>query len=295
MDDIIAILYPEQDYDGSFAVTVLQMNENASFRVEQAEHEPNLSPLRGRDTRESTPSVRDIDCMLSDDDAPPSGQGLRLTFSHRPKAGNGFMLGTDAKRCDIVLPSKPLISRCHCYLTFDNERRLIVRDRSKHGTSVTYNGHGGQSRRNFTWIVGGHKVVNDEDTTIILDIGCTVRFKIYVPKLSWTKTRLENVDWFSRENTENALNMNALGIESTLTTADASGAQTPKQDSILLDQNKLGCGSFGTVFRVWDVSTGIEYASKVLKEPSSAWDDDDLADWRKEVNVMRNLSHVSVV
>jgi len=63
------------------------------------------------------------------------------------------VLGTDRNRCDIVLPKLRGISRRHCSLTFDAERRLVLRDFSSAGTIVTYDGKGRETRRHFTWIL----------------------------------------------------------------------------------------------------------------------------------------------
>lgn len=45
-------------------------------------------------------------------------------------------------------------------------------------------------------------------------------------------------------------------------TAAVSSAQTPKAQSLLLPLQNIGVGGFGKVIRMWDVSTGLNYARK---------------------------------
>lgn len=77
------------------------------------------------------------------------------------------MFRTDPNSCNIVLPRLRKISQRYCYLTFDTERRLILRDCSTHGTIVTYNDKGGELRRYFTWILGGHDVPQETKNIVI--------------------------------------------------------------------------------------------------------------------------------
>ncbi|MCJ1350592.1 MAG: hypothetical protein MMC33_000573 [Icmadophila ericetorum] len=110
------------------------------------------------------------------------------TFNPRPTSSRGFELGTDPN-CDIILPRLKYISRVHCALTFDDQRRLILRNFSKHGTIVKYNEKGGELRRtivtyddkrqeirhHFKWILGGHKVPRDTENIVIEIQGISFR------------------------------------------------------------------------------------------------------------------------
>ncbi|KAG7139982.1 hypothetical protein HYQ45_003065 [Verticillium longisporum] len=106
---------------------------------------------------------------------------LALTFDHRPKGLHGFVIGTDPRTCDIVLPKLRGISRRHCHITFDAEKRLVVRDTSKHGTAVWYDGRSNGYRRRACWPLssgfsyGFPAMVR----TIVLDIQ-RVRFQVVV-------------------------------------------------------------------------------------------------------------------
>ncbi|KAF2749609.1 kinase-like protein [Sporormia fimetaria CBS 119925] len=205
-------------------------------------------------------------------------EGLQLTFSHGPKAGQGFVLGTEASSCDIIVPKTKdrKISRKHCYLTFDAQRRPIVRDCSTNGTIVSYDGKGGERRHNFTWIIGDHEVT-DSIEEIVLEIDNDPKFQIIVSKPRFPRLFFQNVDKFRSKIAENEeLPLGALGLQSGISTMAASGAQTPQlhegidtpnDNSILLKRKKLGQGAFSVVHHVWDVSTGIEYASKMFINP----------------------------
>ncbi|TKA60932.1 hypothetical protein B0A55_12653, partial [Friedmanniomyces simplex] len=190
--------------------------------------------------------------------------------------------------CDIVLPLLKGISRCHCYLTFDKERRFILRDCSTNGTMVTYDGKGGEKRQDFTWILGGHRVP-DKTETIVIRLHAALKFQIIVGKPTFPHVYYENVDDFLGEIAATVdLPLGALGIQSVASTAVPTGTHTPMQDPILLEQETLGRGAYGVVTRVWDVSTGREYASKRFTNL-------DKSDWEKEASLMRQSPHEHIV
>ncbi|EED22346.1 hypothetical protein TSTA_095950 [Talaromyces stipitatus ATCC 10500] len=107
--------------------------------------------------------------------------GLQSTFNPGPRAGPGYILGTDKNSCDIVLLKLARISRRHCFFTFDEKRRLILQDCSQNGTIVTYNGKGGEKRRDFKWILSGDRVPEDTEN-ILLEFHNHLKFRIIVPK-----------------------------------------------------------------------------------------------------------------
>lgn len=164
------------------------------------------------------------------------------------------MFGTD-RNCDIVLPGGGGISHRHCYLTFDAGRRLILRDCSTYGTIVEYDNKGGELRRHFTWILGGHDFPLKVYNIVIRIRGINLRIVV-----SNHDTNLvlynANIDKFLLQAGEPSFN--APGIYTP--TAPPSQPRTPSQAAIRLKQEKLGAGSFAVVRRVWDVSTGFSYA-----------------------------------
>lgn len=237
-----------------------------------------------------------------DDDDFTSYPGLQLTFNSGPKAGQGFMIGTDRDCCDIVLPRLNKISRRHCCLTFDAERRLILRDLSTNGTTVEYDGQGGQKRRiiityddkgqekrhHFAWILSGSRV--QEVKKIVIQIE-EIKFRIIVSNHeTYPDLYNANVNRFLCEiNANDELRFGALGIQSTTSTAQQSRAHTPTpQTPIYINQLKLGSGHSSIVNRVWDVSTGFVYAAKEFFNMKES-------EWRKEATIMSQVSHLSNV
>lgn len=274
--DLIARLFPA--YGNICTLDAIRMRENSGrYLSPQGETEPvNRS-------RESTVSLEDDEDHASDDTN--EYPGLQLSFNRGPKAGQGFMIGTDGNRCDIVLPKLSMISRRHCSLTFDAKRRLILRDFSRHGTTVTYDGKGGEKRHHFPWILSGENAGEVKEIVIKIQ---TIEFKIQVCKHeTHPSLYIDNVNRFLQANADDELTFDALGIQSTSSTAHQSGALTP-QTAIYISHERLGSGHFSVVNRAWDVSTGLVYASKeFFNNPKPGW--------RKEGSIMSKLSEISHV
>ncbi|TKA28280.1 hypothetical protein B0A54_17131 [Friedmanniomyces endolithicus] len=283
MEDLIARLYPYGEGEDGLAIRTVKLRQNHSRMIDVRK---DYSELHGRHSRESTAPLSDVEDEVEKETV--GGKGLQLTFTHGPKAGHGFKIGTDPNNCDIVIPLLKGISRCHCSLTFDEERRLILRDCSSNGTVVTYDGKGGQKRRHFTWILSGHEVPNDA-RSVVIRLHTALQLQIVVAKPTFPHVYSENVDEFLQETAVTPdLPFGALGIQSVASTAAPSGTHTPMHDPILLEQETLGRGAYGVVTRVWDVSTGREYASKRFTNL-------DKSDWEKEASLMRQSPHEHIV
>ncbi|KAF2271532.1 kinase-like protein [Westerdykella ornata] len=290
MEDLIACLYPFDD-DWENAQKVIENPANSPedcHRYVGGTRPPSDEP-QGRQSRETTAPPDDGTKQPQDRDA-----RLELRFSHKLKGGLGIVFGTNQSSCDIVLPSlgnkgQSQVSNRHCYITFDAQRRPVVQDCSRHGTIVTYNCNARERRRNFKWIIGGEGFP-DEIKTVVIEIHPKLKFQIVVPKDHGDSGLFsDNVDQFLKEIANNdQLPLGALGIRSTIPTAAPSGSDTPSQRPIFLEREKLGEGSFGVVSRVWNVSTGLEYASKKCHNP-------DGVDWRREADVIKNTSHPHIV
>ncbi|KAF2176964.1 hypothetical protein K469DRAFT_534066, partial [Zopfia rhizophila CBS 207.26] len=228
--------------------------ENSSRFVPRLLQKP--EPLLGRESRESTAPLEE------NKNEPPAyfyEDGLQLTFNHGPKGDKGFALGINRNECDIVLPKLGGIKKLHGYFTFD-ENRFIWRDSSTYGTIVTYDGKGGERRRKFTWILGGHEVP-DNTEEIVIELHKHLKFQIVVSKHD---THADQ--YIKRFHAETAAQdeprIGRLGMHSPGSTAPHSDTHTPNQGRIVLKRRTLGKGSFAVVTHSWDVSTGIEYACK---------------------------------
>ncbi|KAF8857852.1 kinase-like protein [Acephala macrosclerotiorum] len=265
----------ESHPEGKYAWEAIRMNISEDIP-------PQREMVSDYRSRESTASLEDAEDNTPDDTSYPR---LQLAFNCGRKSGHGLMFGT-APNCDIVLPRLRKISQHHCYFTFDAERRLILRDCSTHGTIVSYDDKGGELRRHFTWILGGHDVPRRTKEIVIEIQG--VSFRIEVSRHDGHPDQYNaNVDRFLKEADEPHLN--ELGICSP--TAPPSQSHTPNQSAIRLKQETLGKGAFAVVRRYWDVSTGIEYA---YKEPLNKRKFDHKS-WEKEAEIMGQISHDYVV
>ncbi|KAL5324594.1 hypothetical protein ACEPPN_009140 [Leptodophora sp. 'Broadleaf-Isolate-01'] len=250
--NVIANLFPADDRRG-YALETICMSENKSRYIPPQREKK--SDIR---SRESTASLDDKEGTAPDNTSCP---GLQLAFDSGPKAGPGLVLGTDPD-CDIVLPQLRNISRRHCYITFDSQRRLILRDFSRYGTIVSYNDKGRETRRRFTWILSAPPVSQrngsnesiEPNEPVVIEIQY-IRFRIVVSRHDQDPDLyIANVDQFL---------LGALGFQSGSSTATASGVASPLPiDPIRIGQETLGTGAFAIVKRHWDVSTGVEYAYK---------------------------------
>lgn len=221
-------------------------------------------------------------------------RGLQLTFNHPVKGRQGITMGTDEDTCDIVVPNfktlKSRVGRRHCYLTFDDERRLVLKDCSSNGTVVTYDGQGGKLRRNFVWILGGHDVPQ-EKKEIVIELHKMLQFQIIVfTHQTQPDVYANNVDRFLQQAEAN--NLAGLGLGSYDPSRASSKADTPDTGAIYLVDKRLGIGGFAIVTRRWNVSTGYYYA---VKEPLNTKKGKfDPKMWEAEINIMKQISHVSL-
>lgn len=109
---------------------------------------------------------------------------LQLTFSEEPKVPReGYSFGTNPHG-DVLLGEKSRkhnISHRHFCITFDNRRRLILRDSSRWGTAVSYGGLGkAEVRKHFTWILDLEKGGPDTTKEVAVKIN-ELSFRIRIP------------------------------------------------------------------------------------------------------------------
>ncbi|KLJ13207.1 hypothetical protein EMPG_11861 [Blastomyces silverae] len=228
---------------------------------------------------------------------------LKLTFSKGPKNYQGFVLGRESKKCDIVLASQatPDVSGSHCFLTFNEYDQLILHDTSFNGTIVSYNGKGAETRRKFSWIVGGHSVPDKEQSNVVIQLSKKLSFRIvcakrkneeeYTAKIRQFRSDLEKLG-------ESALD--GLNLESRITTAQYTQSHSPGQEPLLLTLSELGRGGFGVVTCLWDVSCGVTYAHKSpLANQMDQMDQSDrdklIKAWGNEIDLLKSVSHAHIV
>ncbi|KAI9789470.1 MAG: hypothetical protein M1816_006012 [Peltula sp. TS41687] len=203
---------------------------------------------------------------------------LRLTFDRGPKdLQRGFVFGTNPQVCDVFLgPSHRTISRRHFCITFDEHRRLIIQESSTHGTAVGYDRQPKEDEKRTNTNITIHLPLGEyQDMTL----------RIEGVNREWEKgdEQYNNLrDSYLRERGDAIPPLDVLGIQSQSTTMAPTGSHSPRQRPIYLKREKLGSGSFGTVHRMIDVSTGEVYAGKRFNPKYS---------FETEITILRKISH----
>ncbi|PON23257.1 period-4 [Trichoderma gamsii] len=220
---------------------------------------------------------------------------IKVTFSHIPKTRHGLRCGHGE---DAELQLDPLqgVGLYHFALTFDDSYRLIVRDLwSTSGTTVIY----GKAERgpwsNFNWIVGGSDFL-DGVSSIIVKVHSLLQFQLFIPHHDiQSKLYRDKVDRYRAGcvDVQQILSLGHVGLSSQARTTLPSGmftcAKRPTKAVTL--QKKIGEGSFASVYRVWVVDTGLQYA---LKKPKASMLLDRDA-WEREAFIMERSKHKHIV
>ena len=232
-------------------------------------------------SRESTPAV----------DQPASQ--IQLTFDDKPKdLQKGFVFGSDSQICDVFLSEQGAgFSGQQFYITFNERGEVIFKNTSRKKAQVDYNGEDPSRRNQFTWILfdtyQNIKITLGKDDLI---------FKIKWPKHGTYRAEYKvHRSAYFKERRSALPSLSQLGMESQQTTAvptaqnspgqEPPGQEPPGQEPIYLLEEELGRGSFSTVHKAVDVSTGDVYTAKRFYH----------GDWKKEVDILISLSHVSGV
>jgi len=143
------------------------------------------------------------------------------------------------------------ISGRHFSISFDNQKRLLLRDTSSAGTTVSYNRQcTTQKRSNFTWILFKGIVIE-------VEVAEKLRFELMIANHPNRETAYqERLDRYLEES-RNALGpINVLSINSQETTAAPTQPFSPRALPIYFKDELLGQGKFGKVYKAFDVSTG---------------------------------------
>lgn len=224
-------------------------------------------------SRESTPAV----------DQPKSQ--IQLTFDNKPKdLEKGFVFGSDPRICDVFLGERGAgFSGQHFCITFNERGEVIFKNKSRKKAQVDYNGENPPFRTQFTWIL----FVTYKNIEITVGDKNDLIFKVEWPK-NRDSCRAEyeaHRDAYFKERRNAFPPLSQLDMESQQTTAGITAQHSPRQEPIFLLEEELGRGGFGTVHKAVDVSTGDVHAAKKFHH----------GNWKKEVDILMSLSHVSVI
>ena len=239
-------------------------------------------------SRESTPAVGQ------------PGSQIRLTFDDKPKdLEKGFVFGSDPRICDVFLGERGAgFSGQQFCITFNERGEVVFKNTSRKKAQVDYNGEDPSRRTQFTWILFGTykniKITLGEEDDLIF-------------KVKWPENRdscLAEYETYRDAYFEERRNafppLSQLDMETQQPTAMPTAQHSPRQKSpgqesprqkppgqepIYLLEEELGRGGFGTVHKAVDVSTGDVHAAKKFHH----------GDWKKEVDILMSLSHVSVI
>lgn len=275
--DIIARVYPHST-NSNIASRAIAASSLCTHPPQDIDETP-----YSRSERERTEPPEDLNEPL------PCAE---IRFSNVPRTGRGILIGSHPD-CDIVVSKRGISSR-HISLTFDEQRRFIVKDwGSLIGTQVTYDGQGVGKRSKFQWIIGGAEIPRNTDN-IILEMRSDISFLIVVPQYDTSCPEyMEKADCFCRGTAPAEELLVDLDLVSRPMTMAPTGVNTPGTDDIYL-KKRLGEGSFGEVTHLWNVSTGQEYALKTPSEKAIKRGHVDVAAWRREARIMGQVSHASI-
>ena len=228
-------------------------------------------------SRESTPAV-----------GQPKSQ-IQLTFDNKPKdLEKGFVFGSDPRICDVFLGERGAgFSGQQFCITFNEGGEVVFKNTSRKEAQVDYNGENPHFRNQFTWILFD----TYENIKITLGEEDDLIFKVKWPDHDNCRAEYEaHRNAYFKERRSALPPLSQLGMESQQTTAVLTAQHSPRyeppgQEPIYLLKEELGHGGFGTVYKAVDVSTGDVHAAKRFHH----------GDWKKEVDILMSLSHVSGV
>lgn len=283
--DLIARVYPY----GYFQKAIENTFRRSSLFVPPLIEVSEPLPTYGRGERESTEPPKNSNipdhCWLP---------CIEIKSSTIPRSRHGIVFGSKLDS-DVVLPDLQGISGHHFTVTFDEERRPIVKDwGSLIGTEVTYDDQGHGVRSGFQWIVGGHRVPHKKKILITLKTTSSVQLWMVLPNhMIASREYIDKVDRFRRGTASADDLFRGLEIPNRPETQRPTGAHTPGSGSIHL-RKVIGEGSFAVVTHFWNVSTGEEYALKKPSLKAVRGRRVDFAAWRNEAHVMGLISHVCI-
>ncbi|KAI9844979.1 MAG: hypothetical protein M1837_005123 [Sclerophora amabilis] len=210
----------------------------------------------------------------------------------------GIAFGSDPETCDVLLPGNVQrgISGLHFWITFDENRQLLLRDCSTCGTAVSYDRQAqDEVRRNFTWMLGLVKEHGHWDVRVHVPHKKGLAFKIQLASHNTCQAEFNaEVDRNLAASRDPLAATNVLNIKSLASTALPSQYLSSRRRPVYIQEQKIGSGAYAIVYKIINVSTGCVYAGKYFyrsKKPEKDW----LQRIRREVRIMTNICHDHLV
>ena len=248
-----------------------------------------------------------ISSIVEDDDSrsrectpyvsrPPELQ-LHLQFDPEPKdATQGFVFGTDDKKCDVQLLENPDpdkkkrygISRRHFRIDFNWKSGLLRLNNmsSTNGTGMSAPSvkHGFQSLKSNNM----HMLHPAEQTKVRVG---TLEFEISFPTRGKSQRRYDrNWDLYRRKHGDDVPEIDSLAIQPTLEITRFVQRREGRRNAYLL-HDEIGTGQYGTVCKASDPRTGELFAAKQFVTRKPGWD----AKAYMEIAISQDVTHVSII
>ncbi|KAK1049349.1 hypothetical protein LTR74_017311 [Friedmanniomyces endolithicus] len=298
------------------ASSVIKLPKNSRWYCDAqggVEGEPTIT------SRDPTPAPDEVEEDAPDHTSLDVTERLAITFTGLQEACQdgsvpiqsaeaGVVFGTDPRFCHVVLGFRGTvgISRKHFAIRTDSSHQIVLADLgSTHGTAVETNGQNRDQRRSWDqWILTGQPGSDDRFSTIIVWLG-ELALNLVLPNHHKSSPRyLERLTNFTKAwgvsesvRKEETFALNALDLQSHLTTRAPSGSHTPSSTPIYYRDRRIGQGAFGQVHRVIKMSDGKYYAAKTFtrKDKKRERDSSDprlLASIRREFTLVNENPHI---
>ena len=225
--------------------------------------------IRDGKSREPTPSEEDMSTINHVHETEPE---LHLYLDQRPKdLSKGWVFGSDRNACDIYCgePDKSRkynIGRQTFSITINKQSHVVLKHlRNTNWTHVQYDNQQAGERREFVWII----LPYCKDIYVTTANKLEFQVKVVDPSQqmeSSKRSRAVLLSWFLGEVEDSMPSTPHYSLNSGSTTSDSSLCCTPQTQPYyyVRKDRLLGSGSFGKVYIVVDVSTGVEYAGKTF-------------------------------
>ena len=226
-------------------------------------------PVRHGKSREPTPSDAEMSTTNLVHDTEPE---LHLYLYDRPKdLSKGWMFGSDRTACDIYCGEhdkrgKYNIGRQTFSITINKQSQVVLKHlRNTNRTQVQYDNQKAGDRQDFVWIM------LPGCDSISVTTANELKFKIQVVNPSEQtesdkESRSRLLSWFLEDVEYSMPSTSLRSVGSGSTKSDSNFCDIPNTQPFyyVRKDRLLGSGSFGNVYVVVDVSTGIEYAGKTF-------------------------------
>ena len=248
------------------------------------------SSIRDGKSREPTPSEVEMNTYHHVPDTEPQ---ICLYLDDRPKyPSKGWVFGSDRKECDVYCgepdnSGRYNIGRQTFSITINKQSHVVLNHlKNTNRTQVQYDHQRAGERQDFVWIMLPYC------EKIYVTTANMLKFQVEVvdpTKLRESSKRARStlLDWFLGDVEHAMLSTSFRSVSSGSTMSGSSLSCIPKTQPFyyVRKDRPLGSGSFGKVYIVVDVSTGVEYAGKTFLDKFK----------QKEADILAKQNHVSTI